>query len=73
MSYFCVQSRAAAGPRRTYWVQADSTKAARTLVALNVAAAVEARDETLFDCIQDERRSNGSLADTRKVGVVERG
>ena len=41
---------------RTYWVQADSTKAARTLVALNVAAAVEARDETLFDCIQDDTR-----------------
>lgn len=56
MSYFCVQSRAAAGPRRTYWIQADSTKAARTLVALNVAAAVEARDETLFDCIQDDTR-----------------
>ena len=56
MPYFCVQSRAAAGPMRTYWVQAQSTKAARALVALNVAAAVEARDETLFDCIQDDTR-----------------
>ena len=56
MTYFCVQSRATAGPMRTYWVQADSAEAARTLVAQNVAVAVEARDETLFDCIQDDTR-----------------
>jgi hypothetical protein len=29
---------------------------ARTLVALNVAAAVDARDETPFDCTQDDTR-----------------
>ena len=56
MPYYCVQSRSQAGPMRTYWVQADSAKAARTLVALNVAAAVEARNETLFDCILDDTR-----------------
>jgi hypothetical protein len=56
MSYYCVQSRSQAGPIRTYWVQAKSAALARTLVALNVAAAVDARDETLFDCIQDDTR-----------------
>jgi hypothetical protein len=46
-------------PRLTprYWVQANSADVARTLVALNVAAAVDARDETLFDCTQDETES----------------
>jgi hypothetical protein len=39
-----------------YWVQANSADVARTLVALNVAAAIDARDETLFDCIQDDTR-----------------
>ena len=56
MPYYCVQSRSQAGPMRTYWVQAKSAALARTLVALNVATAVEARDETLFDCIQDDTR-----------------
>lgn len=56
MAYFCVQSRATAGPMRTYWVQAKSAALARMLVALNVAAAVDARDESLFDCIQDDTR-----------------
>lgn len=57
MPYYCVQSRSGAGPMRTYWVQAESADSARTLVALNVAAAVEARDETLFDCIRDDTRT----------------
>ena len=67
MPYYCVQSRPQAGPMRTYWVQAKSADLARTLVgemhyraaaalALNIAAAVDARDETLFDCIQDDTR-----------------
>lgn len=56
MSYYCVQSRSQAGPMRTYWVQAKSAALARTLVALNVAAAVDARNETLFDCISDDTR-----------------
>ena len=42
MPYYCVQSRTQAGPMRTYWVQAKSAALARTLVALNVAAAVDA-------------------------------
>jgi hypothetical protein len=42
---------------RTYWVQADSAEAARRLVALNVAAAFGARDESLFDCIQDDTKT----------------
>jgi hypothetical protein len=56
MPYYCVQSRSQAGPMRTYWVQAKSAALARMLVALNVAAAVDARDETLFDCILDDTR-----------------
>ena len=57
MPYFCVQSRSGAGPMRTYWVHADSGKMARTLVALNVPGAGGARDEALFDCLEDDTKT----------------
>lgn len=57
---------------RTYWVQADSAEAARTLVALNVAAAVEARDETLFDW-DDTRKPPAGLiySDTERPVAIK--
>jgi hypothetical protein len=42
---------------RTYWVHADSRKMARTLVALNVPGAAGARDEALFDCLEDDTKT----------------
>ena len=57
MTYFCVQSRATAGPMRTYWVQADSAGAARTLVALNAPGASNVRDIALFDCLEDDTKT----------------
>jgi hypothetical protein len=57
MPYFSVQSRSGAGPMRTYWVHADSRKMARTLVALNVPGAAGARDEALFDCLEDDTKT----------------
>ena len=57
MPYYCVQSRAKAGPMQTYWVLAESPDEARTLVALNVASAAAARDEALFDCLVDDTRT----------------
>jgi len=57
MPYFCVQSRSGAGPMQTYWVHADSRKMARTLVALNVPGAGGARDESLFDCLEDDTKT----------------
>ena len=57
MPYYCVQSRAAAGPMQTYWVLSESADDARTLIALNVPSAAEARDETLFDCLLDDTRT----------------
>ena len=57
MPYYCVQSRAAAGPMRNYWVDADSEGQARTLVALNVSSAANARDAALFDCLLDDTKT----------------
>ena len=57
MAYYCVQSRSEAGPMRTYWVLAKSAQLARTLVALSVPAAVDARDEKLFDCMPDDTKT----------------
>ena len=57
MPYYCVQSRAQAGPMQTYWVLAESPDDARKLVALNVASAAAAGDETLFDCLVDDTRT----------------
>ena len=56
MPCYCVQSRAATGPMRTYWVNAHSCKVARALVALNVAGSQGARDKKLFDCFEDDTR-----------------
>jgi hypothetical protein len=56
MPYFCVQSRAGAGPMRTYWIDARSVEEARTLVAQNVLSAKDAREASLFDCIQDDTK-----------------
>ena len=63
MSYYCVQSRAKAGPMQTFWVLAKSADDARTLVALNVSSASGARDKKLFDCLVDDTR-------TPPVGVI---
>lgn len=57
MSYYCVQSRAKAGPMQTYWVLAKSADDARKLVALNVPSAAGACDKTLFDCLFDDTRT----------------
>jgi hypothetical protein len=61
---------------QTYWIDAESAEQARTLVALNVPAAANARDTTLFDCLVDDTKrppegviycaSEGPLAITRK-------
>ena len=56
MPCYCVQSKARAGPMRTYWIDAESVDQARTLVALNVASATNARDATLFDCMLDDTK-----------------
>ena len=42
---------------QTYWVLSKSANDARTLVALNVPDAAEARDETLFDCLVDDTKT----------------
>jgi hypothetical protein len=65
MPYYCVQTRATAGPMQTYWILADSAEAARALVALNVPGAVHARDMMIFDCLQDD-------AKTPPVGLIYR-
>ncbi len=41
---------------RTYWVLAASATIARALVALNVPAASNARDDKAFDCLEDDTR-----------------
>jgi hypothetical protein len=56
MPFYCVQSKASAGPMRTYWIDAKSVDQARTLVALNVASAANARDAALFDCMPDDTK-----------------
>ena len=56
MPFYCVQSKASAGPMRTYWIDAKSVDQARTLVALHVASAANARDATLFDCMLDDTK-----------------
>jgi hypothetical protein len=48
---------------QTYWILADSAEAARALVALNVPGAVHARDQMIFDCLQDD-------AKTPPVGLI---
>jgi hypothetical protein len=42
---------------RTYWLHADSEPQARTLVALNVPSAANARDAALFDCLLDDTKT----------------
>jgi hypothetical protein len=66
MPYYGVQSRATAGQMQTYWIEAESVEQTRTLVALNVPAAANARDTTLFDCL---------VGDTKRLpeGVIYRG
>jgi hypothetical protein len=57
MPYYCGQSRATTGPMQTYWVHADSCKAARALVALNVPDTQAARNDRLFDCFEDDTKT----------------
>jgi len=66
MPFYCVQSKASAGPMRTYWIDAKSVDQARTLVALNVASAANARDAALFDCMLDDTKKTAARSDLQR-------
>jgi len=54
---FCIQARDGADTER-YWVNADSEKQARRLVALNsIGLAAAAEDTRSFSCIEDATKT----------------
>lgn len=56
MLYYFIQSRATTGPIQTYGVHADSWTA-RALIAFNVASTHGARNDKLFDCLEDNTKT----------------
>ena len=52
MPNFCIQAVGGADTER-YWVNAESEREARRLVALNAVGLAAAEDVSLFSCVQD--------------------